>query len=235
MLADIRKNAKIVMTLVIVIAVCVLCVVLCLNSDKIGAKVGAAAGKAVGMAVGSFDGVTEGLSTGYQDGKAEGLSAKDTEAEVKTKVHELGNLRVLAANVEITNHHEIGKKGSALDVYCGSAVFSVDLTQAEITRTADGEVTVILPEPTADVNIDISRTKRLAEYQSTFFNGSAGDGIDAILNTLKMIDSIALEEVSNYETLLTRARESARKQVKQVSESVCVNCSNVAVIFPDEN
>jgi hypothetical protein len=235
MLADIRKNAKIVMTLVIVIAVCVLCVVLCLNSDKIGAKVGAAAGKAVGMAVGSFDGVTEGLSTGYQDGKAEGLSAKDTEAEVKTKVHELGNLRVLAANVEIPNHHEVGKKGSALDVYCGSAVFSVDLTQAEITRNADGEVTVILPVPTADVNIDISRTKRLAEYQSTFFNGSAGDGIDAYLNTLKTLNDFTWDKVSNYDTLMTMAKDSAVKQVTRVTEGVCVDCSGVDVKFRSEN
>ena len=235
MLANLGRSVKNVLYLLAAIAIFALCVVLCVDSKKIGASVGAVSGKAVGMAVGSFDGVTEGISAGYHEGKEEGLSAADTEAEVKTKVQELGNLRVLAANVEIPNYHEVGTKSAALDVFCGSAVFSVDLTKAEITRNAKGEVVITLPEPTADVNIDISRTKRLAEYQRLIFNGSAGDGIDAYLNTLKTINDFAWEKVSNYDTLMTMAKDSAVKQVKRVAEGVCVDCSGVDVKFRGEN
>ncbi len=235
MLTNLWKNAKKVIVLAAVIAVCVLCAVLYVNSDKIGTEVGAAAGKTVGKAIGSFDGVTEGISAGYQDGKAEGLSAEDTEAEVKAKVQKLGNLRVLVANVEIPNYLEIGEKFAALNVFYGSAVFSVDLTKADITRTADGDVTVTLPEPTADVNFDFSRTEQLAEYQSTFFNGSAGDGIEATLNTLKTLDDLTLEKVSNYETLMTKVKDSAENQVKLFTESVCVGCRKVNVEFRGEN
>ena len=235
MLTNLWKNAKKVIVLAAVIAVCVLCAVLYVNSDKIGAEVGAAAGKAVGKAIGSFDGVTEGISAGYQDGKAEGLSAEDTEAEVEKTVKELGNLRVLVMNVNIPNFHKVGEKYAALYRFCGRAVFSVDLTKAEITRTGDGVVVITLPEPTAEVNIDESETELLAEYQALIFNGSAEDGIDAFLNTLKEIDDIALDEISNYDTLMDRARKSAKSQVERVTEGVCVNCSGVTVKFPDEN
>ena len=235
MLGSIWRSAKNVFIMLIVFAVCVLCAVLFMNSEKIGAGVGSVSGKAVGMAVGSFDGVTEGISAGYHEGKEEGLSAADTEAEVEDKVKELGNLRVLVANVDIPTYHELGTKYAALYLFRGSAVFSVDLTKAEITRNAKGEVVITLPEPTADVNIDISRTKRLAEYQRLIFNGSASDGIEAYLNSLKLIDNIALDKVSNYETLLTMARDSAKKQVTRVTEGVCVDCSGVTVKFPDEN
>ena len=235
MLANLGRSIKNVLYLLAAIALCVLCVALCVNSKKIGAGVGSVSGKAVGMAVGSFDGVTEGISAGYHEGKEEGLSAKDIEGEVENKVTELGNLRVLVANVEITDNLDVGTKASSLDVFCGNAVFSVDLTKAEITRNAKGAVVITLPEPTADLNIDISRTKRLAEYQRLIFNGSAGDGIDAYLNTLKTINDFAWEKVSNYDTLMTMAKDSAVKQVKRVTEGVCVDCSGVDVKFRGEN
>ena len=235
MLGSIWRSAKNVFIMLIVFAVCVLCAVLFMNSEKIGAGVGSVSGKAVGMAVGSFDGVTEGISAGYHEGKEEGLSAADTEAEVEDKVKELGNLRVLVANVDIPTYHELGTKYAALYLFRGSAVFSVDLTKAEITRSTSGAVVITLPKPTAVVSIDDSETERLAEYQALIFNGSAEDGFEAYLNALKVIDNIALEEVSNYDTLLTMARDSAIKQVTRVTEGVCVNCSSVNVKFRGEN
>ncbi len=234
MFTKLKRNARKLLILVIALAVCALSVGLFLNAEEVGKAVGSTAGSSVGKAVGSFEGVTKGLGAGYESGKAEGLSAEDTEAEVMTAVQELGNLRVLVANVDIPNYHELGKKYAALYLFRGSAVFSVDLTKAVITRSADGAVTVTLPEPTAKVSINDSETKLLAEYQAAFFNGSAEDGFEAYLNTLKAVDNIALEEVSNYENLLTMARDSAKKQVRRVTESVCVNCGTVTVEFRSE-
>ena len=151
--------------------------------------------------------------------------------EMTHTIREVGNLEVLVANVEIPDYHEVGKKYAALYLFRGSAVFSVDLSKASISKTAEGEVIILLPEPTAVVNINDSETELLAEYQRKFFNGSADDGFQAFLNSLKMIDSIALDKVSNYELLMEMARASARKQTEMLAGGVCVNCSQITVLF----
>ena len=113
-------------------------------------------------------------------------------------------------------------------------MFSVDLTQASVSKTPEGEVIILLPAPTAVVNINDSETELLAEYQRKFFNGSADDGFQAYLNTLKMIDSIALEKVSNYDVLMDMARSSAKKQVEMLASNTCLNCSRITIMFRDQ-
>ncbi len=201
------------------------------RSGEIGTGIGTGAGKVTGIAVGSYKGVTEGLETGFSEGKAEGLSAEDITMDITRTVREVGNLQVLAANVEIPDYHEVGEKYAALYLFRGSAVFSVDLTKASISRTAEGEVIILLPEPTAVVNINDSETELLAEYQRKFFNGSADDGFQAYLNTLRMIDSIAVDKVSNYDTLMDMAKDSARKQTEMLASGVCIDCRQITVLF----
>ncbi len=235
MLANLTENARNVVKMLIAILVFALCIMLYMHSEEIGAGVGALGGKTVGLALGSYDGVTKGISAGTQEGKAMGLSAADTEGEMVSKVKELGNLRVLVANVDISNYHELGSKYAALYLFRGSAIFSVDLTKADMMRNNAGEVVIMLPEPTAKVLINDSETELVKDYQRRFFNGSSEDGFEAYLNTLRMIDNISLEEVSNYEALLTMARDSARNQVRRVTESVCVDCKSITVDFRSEN
>ena len=115
------------------------------RSGEIGAGIGSGAGKLTGIAVGSYKGVTEGLEDGFSEGKAAGLDAEDITADITQAVREVGNLQVLAANVEIPDYHEVGKKYAALYLFRGSAVFSVDLTRASVSRTAEGEVIILLP------------------------------------------------------------------------------------------
>ena len=141
----------------------------------------------------------------------------------------------IGSGVEIPDYHEVGKKYAALYLFRGSAVFSVDLSKASISKTADGEVIILLPEPTAVVNINDSETELLAEYQRTFFNGSADDGFQAYLNSLRLVDQIALEKVSNYQMLMDMAKASARKQVMMLSQNVCINCSRITVLFRTES
>ena len=205
------------------------------KSAEIGAGIGSGAGKVTGMAVGSYRGVTEGIESGLTEGKAAGLGAEDITMEISNTVREVGDLEVLVANVEIPDYHEVGKKYAALYLFRGSAVFTVDLNKASVSRTADGEVIILLPDPTAVVRINDSETELLAEYQRRFFNGSADDGFQAYLNSLKLIDSIALEKVSNYDVLMDLARSSARKQTEMLASGVCVDCRQITVLFRTES
>ncbi len=205
------------------------------KSAEIGAGIGTGAGRVTGMAVGSYKGVTEGIENGISDGKAAGLSAEDVTMEISNTVREVGNLEVLVANVEIPDYHEVGKKYAALYLFRGSAVFSVDMSRASISKTADGEVIILLPDPSAVVRINDSETELLAEYQRKFFNGSADDGFQAYLNSLRLIDSIALEKVSNYDVLMDLARASARKQTEMLASGVCVDCRKITVLFRTES
>ena len=205
------------------------------KSGEIGTEIGSGAGKVTGMAVGSFKGITEGTESGLADGKAAGLSAEDITMEITDTVREVGNLEVLVANVEIPDYHEVGKKYAALYLFRGSAVFSVDLSKASVSRTAEGEVIILLPEPDAVVNINDSETELLAEYQRKFFNGNADDGFQAFLNSLRMIDTIALDKVSNYDVLMDMAKASARKQAEMLASGVCIDCRQITVLFRTES
>ena len=99
----------------------------------------------------------------------------------------------------------------------------------------EGEVIILLPEPDVSVNINDSETELLAEYQRKFFNGSADDGFQAYLNTLRSIDSIAPEKVSNYEVLMDMARNSAKKQTEMLASGICIDCSRITVLFRNES
>lgn len=205
------------------------------RAEDIGAGIGAGTGKLTGAAVGSFRGITEGIESGYAEGRTAGLSASDFSAEIEATVREVGKLEVLVANVDITDYHEVGNKYAALYLFRGSAVFTVDLSQASVSKTADGEVIILLQDPSAVVRIDDSETELLAEYQRRFFNGSADDGFQAYLNTLRMVDSIALDRVSNYAVLQEMARTSAIRQVEMLASGVCVNCSKITVLFRNDS
>ena len=233
MVLKILTKPPVLLIIALILAVCA--GLFLYRSEDIGSSVGSGAGKAAGLAVGSYRGVTDGLERGASAGKDAGLSAEDTTVEIARTVREIGNLEVLVANVEIPDYHEVGKKYAALYLFRGSAVFSVNLNDASISKSDDGEVIILLPKPTAVVNINDSETELLAEYQRKFFNGNADDGFQAYLNTLKMIDSISLEKVSNYEMLMKMAESSAKKQVEMLSRSVCANCRQITILFREES
>lgn len=229
----ILTKPPVLLLIAIIIAAC--SVFFWYRSEEIGNGVGSGAGKMTGLAVGSYKGVTEGLEKGAQAGKEAGLKSDDMTAEISGTVKEVGNLEVLVANVEIPDYHEVGKKYAALYLFRGSAVFSVDLGQASVSKTEDGEVIIVLPDPTAVVNINDSETELLAEYQRKFFNGNADDGFQAYLNSLRLIDTIAVEKVSNFDMLMSMARNAAKKQVQMLAQNVCANCSRITILFRTES
>lgn len=191
------------------------------RAKNVGTSVGEMTGGAVGVALGSADGVINGLQEGMEAGAAAGLSAEDTTADMKESLKEVGRLEVLAAGVTLRNLNEIGQEYTNLSVINGDAIFSVDMTQAEISFSQDGkEVYIVIPEPTMELYIDQSGTEILAEIQKPFFGVTAEDGLNAYLNSMAQTVDKVKETLANYDSLLAQAKDSALEQVRQMAETI---------------
>lgn len=191
------------------------------QAQNVGTSVGEMTGGAVGVALGSADGVINGLQEGMEAGAAAGLSAEDTTADMKESLKEVGRLEVLAAGVTLRNLNEIGQEYTNLSVINGDAIFSVDMTQAEISFSQDGkEVYIVIPEPTMELYIDQSGTEILAEIQKPSFSVTAEDGLNAYLNSMAQTVDKVKETLANYDSLLAQAKDSALGQVRQMAETI---------------
>jgi hypothetical protein len=203
------------------------------KAKSIGNFLGESLGTNVGKVMGSFDALTH-YKEAYAEGKEEGLSAKDTTAEVVSKIQELNKLEVLVASVKLNDIHSVGKEDNpdyaALYLLKGNAVFTVDLSKVEI-QDRENEISILLPEPEMELIIDQREIEKVAEYQKNYFKGSAEDGFDAYLASMSKIDEQSEEVVANYDELIKMARESARKQVEQLVGTVSVSETNVKVGF----
>ena len=206
-------------------------------AKSIGSDIGSDTGSLVGKAIGSFLGMTEGRDKGLDAGKEAGLSAEDTEAVISSQLHQLENLEVLVASVKLSNFHEIGQKDSfkyyaALYLVNGNVVFTVDMSQAEISAQSD-DLYITLPKPAGSLYLDDSSVDKVAEYQTKLFNGNAEDGFDAYLNTMKKIQDASEETLDNYETLLTSAKKAAEHQVTLLAKSASNDYDQVIITFAD--
>lgn len=203
------------------------------KAKSIGNFLGESLGADVGRALGSFEALTN-YKEAYAEGKEEGLSAKDTTAEVVNKIQELNKLEVLVASVKLNDVHSVGKEDNpdyaALYLLKGNAVFTVDLSKAEI-QNGENEISILLPEPEMELIVDQREIKKVAEYQKYYFKGSAEDGFNAYLASMDKINEQSKNEVANYNELIKMARESAKKQVEQLVGTVSVSESNVKVGF----
>lgn len=203
------------------------------KAKSIGNFLGESLGTDVGKVMGSFDALTH-YKEAYAEGKEEGLNAKDTTAEVVSKIQELNKLEVLVASVKLNDIHSVGKEDNpdyaALYLLKGNAVFTVDLSKVEI-QDRENEISILLPEPEMELIIDQREIEKVAEYQKNYFKGSAEDGFDAYLASMSKIDEQSEEVVANYDELIKIARESARKQVEQLVGTVSVSETNVRVEF----
>ncbi|MBQ7013252.1 MAG: DUF4230 domain-containing protein [Oscillospiraceae bacterium] len=199
-----------------------------------GTAIGDGLGTTVGMAIGSFDGVTNGIGEGAKDGKAAGLSAKDTEVSVQENMARIGKLEVLQASVSIVNKHKVGDDLIQLHVMYADAVFTVDLTQARIEENA-AEMRITLPPPEMSLNIDETKTEKIAEYEELFFNGSAEDGFDAALNSNAVLGEEAANHISNYPALMEQARNAAIRNIEMLAGQVSMDKKTITVVFDDES
>lgn len=179
--------------------------------------------------------VFDAIVKGYNAGKKEGLSAKDTELQMKNTVDEIGKLEVLVANVKIPEYHSVGQKYAAMYLFRGSAVFTVDLTKANINVNDNNtDIQVLIPKPVAEVRIDNKETERIIHRAAKIFNGSTEDGLEAYLNTLKAVDQVSTERISNYSELSEMAKQAAKLQLQDIIKNICGNGKNITFSFIEE-
>ena len=202
-----------------------------------GSQLGSETGSLVGKAIGSLQGMTEGRSKGRKAGKKAGLSAEDTEAVISNQLHQLENLEVLAASVKLSNFHSIGQEDSfkyyaALYLVNGNVVFTVDMSQAEISAKSD-DLYITLPKPVGSLYLDDSSVEKVAEYQTKLFNGDAEDGFDAYLNTMKNMQEASEETLDNYEALISTAKDAAERQVTLLAKSASNDYDKIIITFTD--
>ena len=221
---NLLKEAKlpvvgIAMILCVAVAVILFSVIIpCYHdADALGNQIGQVEGKAVGLVTGSYKGYTEGDTKGKEDG----LKAEDTTATVANRMNEVGDLEVLVAGVSLKNIHTVGAKYKALYLLAGDAVFTVDMTKVKVSATSNGEMLVVIPKPEMQVYIDERKTSKLAEWQDPLFNGSAEDGYTAYMNSMTATVEEMRNALSNYDTLMKTAQDSAVKQVTVLVKSIC--------------
>lgn len=225
---EVRKNKKLIpmilgtLCAISILFFCIEIVPLIGSAEAAGQTVGEASGHTAGTAVGSVQGVTEGIPSGYEEGKDDGLSASDTEAKIATTIENnaksMRSISVLVANVDITTYHEEGKKYGALYLSRGSAVFTIDLNEMNVTYKK-GLVSIILPKPKAEIRIDPSETEKIVEWQREFFDGTDSEGFEAGLNSFKAIETVSEDKIANYSELQEQASVSAVKQVEEIANA----------------
>lgn len=227
-----RPSVRIFLLMFFLIALCVFAAYTHHQAGTMGQAVGTLSGKVVGTAIGSARGITEGVSQGIAAGEAEGLSAEDTTAEIRETMESLGTLEALIAGVTLKNANQIGEAYEGLYVIDGDAVFTVDLDQAEIRCSDDGsDIYITIPEPTLEVYLDQSSTRKLAEIQNFSLTVTAEDGLTAYLNSMTNTVEKVKESMANYDSLMENAESSAIARVEQLASAVCVGDQEIHVEF----
>ena len=218
----VSAKAKLIIFAAIAVLFAFLFPVIC---SMVGGNVGAT----IGTAVGSFHAVTEDMPKAYNEGKAYGLSAEDTGISIN-KIQDVGKLDVLAANAKMTDVLKVGDKYAALYDMGADVIFSVDLSKAEFLY-GDKMVEIVLPKPEVEFNLDSTRTRLVDEWQRLFLNGSAKDGVDAYINSMKKIKTNAKEQLSDYDYLEKQALVSAKQQVMELAKMLVEPGVSIEVRF----
>jgi len=175
------------------------------------------------------------LEDTYNNARAEGLSAKDTKVDIGVEMQKMNKLEVLVASVKLKSLHEISgdKKDPdyvALYLLKGEIIFTVDFSRSIYDEEKQ---TLFLPVPEYYLSINQDKTEKLSEYQKHFFSGDVQSGYEAYLNSMKEIHNASEENIANYDLLLEEAKESAKKQVSEIINTV--SSSAIEVGFIDES
>ena len=173
-----------------------------------------------------FNNESSKLMDAYENGKRDGLSAKDTTAKLLADIISTENnkLEVLISSITLTDMHKSDKrfqKYQALYLFSAKVVFTVNMNEIEIINDDNGKIFIMVPNPEAEIFIDNTKTKKLAEMSNQLFDGSTEDGYTAYLNSMVEIDKNSIESISNYEGLMQMAQQSAISRIKKLAESIC--------------
>ncbi len=191
------------------------------SASVTGETVGAVSGKAAGLFKGSFEGVTQDVyGQGYDSGKTDGLSAADTSVSdtVGEMIRGCGKLEVLVVSMSAEIAHKDSDKYNALYLLPASAVFTVDLSRAQVDTE---NLTVTLDEPAApEFYYDESHMRLVAEDKAEFFDGKTKDGMDAYANSVEKGKEKMEEEILGDKDLQRQAEEAAVAQVEALARNM---------------
>lgn len=204
------------------------------SAKETGTIVGEQLGNMVGTAIGSRDGILKGIPSGLEDGREQGLKAEEITISIHEKVKSVGKLEVLQASVSLVNEHSNGSKYKKLEIVYADAVYSVNLEEAEVAESGS-ELRITLPAPELALMIDDTKTTKIAEYEKFFFDGSARDGFIGAMNSMKEVAENAEKYMSNYDALMTQARNAAKNNVAFLVGQMTVHDKTVIVEFADES
>lgn len=198
-----------------------------INAESTGNMVGEGTGTLVGRAIGSLEGLTVGQIDGYNAGKEEGKSAKDTTADLSGKIQEVEKLQVLVASGTYSDILTVGEDYAALLSQEYNAVFTVDLSTAEIELREDG-LHILLNQPSVEF-IPVGDIVKENEYQKNGFTGSTEDGYDALNNSANQMKIKATEKLAGDASMMAAARASAETQLIGLVNAVSLSKPKVFV------
>ena len=153
-----------------------------------------------------------------------------------------GRLGVLSAHVNILNSLMMGPSSNPdyLKLYGqdATAVYTVDLGQAEISRGTNGSgesiIFVRLPEPVVQLYVDESSINNIAEFQANEnWTGSAEEGYLAYNNQKADGYQEMLESLQESDGLMLEAKQSAIARVSELVSAVALDGVRCEVFFSE--
>lgn len=202
------------------------------DSKNTGTNIGAISGSLAGKAVGSYKGITEGRKAGYDSGKLEGLSAKDTEAQVTTTLEQAGSIEVMEVELELDNASQIGKQDAgyvALYKTNGTAVFTVDVMNSKVEFVDSKTIRIIAPEPVMSLYLD--KDEKLGDYKKFFSRVDGAEAAEAYFNSNNWTITKVKETLENYDEIADEAKKAAETRIRQLCDYSSVDSRNVIVEF----
>ena len=139
----------------------------------------------------------------------------------------IGKLTVLTTDIVINEHIAIGDKEDPnyMSFYTvdGTAVYSIDLSKAELSPIVNNKAYVYLPDIEVDIFYDDSTLTKEAEYQKGAYKGSAEEGYEIAQETAKITEEELKENMQNNLMFMNLAKESAKKHITSFVNNLSVN------------
>ena len=243
-----------VIAAVFALVLCIASVLLMFHAKKLGNIVGETSGELVGKVVGTYTGITKGLDEGKEAGKADGLSAEDTTSTIVGGMQSIGKLRVLSADVVVTNHKKDGgesvnsdeEKNSDKDsksndkktmesviLFYGQLTFTIDLEKCRIYD--DGQtLTIYIPEPEHDLRFDHSKTEVITANEKRKAKNSEIDGYTSFINSVIQIKEKTREAILCYDSLLETAKTIGEKELRLLIENMSIDVRQIRIEYLPE-
>lgn len=200
------------------------------NAKTVGTEIGNTVGEFVGTAKGSLLAVGD-AEEFFNAGVEQGISAEDTIIkEIHKKFNNNNSITILSVNVTIEDMLEIGEKYKAWILWPGIVNYNIAWDQTTIVHDEEADVLyVTIPEPTVELILDSPNKKIIAKSEEFNIN-SADKGNTVLINSENKIIENVKDYISNYESLMEVAKDSAQTQIKEFVESLSFS-NEVVVVF----